>query len=199
MRHRVVSLFQVAAAASLVFSGQVFAESRADVLERIKPIGTVAVEGQAMPTPEPAAAPTADSAPAAEPAPVQTAAAPPARPMRPEQPRAPLTASGSRSPAEQAAASPAPPLPKADPRSSSFGFGAPLRPRVTGAADERTATVIGRSRPTVEFSDDPTVPPWTRLPARDAGRRASDSQQEKLRPKACGCSGPCRHHRRGKK
>ncbi len=79
MRYRVVSLFQVAAAASLVFgSGQVFAESRADVLERIKPIGMVAVEGQAMPAPEPVAAPRAESVPATEPAPVQTAAAPPA-------------------------------------------------------------------------------------------------------------------------
>ena len=84
MSHRVVSLVQVALAASLVFSGQVFAESRADVLERIKPVGTVAVEGQAMPAPEPAAAPAApmaESKPApadtAEaPAPVQTAAAP---------------------------------------------------------------------------------------------------------------------------
>ena len=81
MRYRAVSLFQVAAAASLVFSGQVFAESRADVLERIKPIGTVSVEGQAMPAPEPAAAPVAESAPAAaapasEPASVQTAASP---------------------------------------------------------------------------------------------------------------------------
>lgn len=87
MSHRVVSLVQVALAASLVFSGQVFAESRADVLERIKPVGTVAVEGQAMPAPEPAAAPVAASKPApaataeapppaAEPAPVQTAAAP---------------------------------------------------------------------------------------------------------------------------
>lgn len=79
MRYRAVSLFQVAAAASLVFSGQVFAESRADVLERIKPIGMVSVEGQAMPAPAPVAesAPAA-AAPASEPAPVQTAAAPPA-------------------------------------------------------------------------------------------------------------------------
>jgi cytochrome c len=80
VRHRVVSLFQVAAAASLVFSGQAFAESRAVVLERIKPVGVVAVEGQAMPAQEPATAPMAESAPAAapatEPAPAQTAAAP---------------------------------------------------------------------------------------------------------------------------
>jgi len=77
--HRVVSLVQVALAASLVFSGQVFAESRADVLERIKPVGTVAVEGQATPAPEPAAAqmPESKPAPAAEPAPVQTAAVSP--------------------------------------------------------------------------------------------------------------------------
>ena len=83
MRYRAVSLFQVAAAASLVFSGQVFAESRADVLERIKPIGMVSVEGQAMPAPESTTAPMAESAPApateapaTQPAPVQTAAAP---------------------------------------------------------------------------------------------------------------------------
>lgn len=87
MSHRVVSLVQVALAAALVFSGQVFAESRADVLERIKPVGTVAVEGSTAPAPEPApaaaesepapAAVVEAQAPAVEPAPVQTAAAPP--------------------------------------------------------------------------------------------------------------------------
>ena len=82
MSHRVVSLIRVAVAASLVVSGQVLAESRSDVLERIRPIGTVAVEGQAMPAP---AAPEAAAAPAAEApvqpaesAPVQTAAVAPA-------------------------------------------------------------------------------------------------------------------------
>ncbi len=83
MSHKVVSFFQVAVAASLVVSGQVLAESRADVLERIKPVGMVAVEGQEMApaaAPAPAAvaeaepAPAAETAPAAEPAPVPEAA-----------------------------------------------------------------------------------------------------------------------------
>ena len=78
---------------SFIVSGQVLAEaeSRAEVLERIKPVGTVAVEGQAAPpaaapaaAPAPAPAPMAEAKPepkpAAEkaPAPVQTAAAVPA-------------------------------------------------------------------------------------------------------------------------
>ena len=92
MSHRVVSLVQVALAASLICSGQVFAESRADVLERIKPVGTVAVEGQAMPAPEPAAAPVAES----KPAPAATAAAP----SLAQTAAAPSTAGGTASGAE---------------------------------------------------------------------------------------------------
>ncbi|MCG8056304.1 MAG: c-type cytochrome [Candidatus Thiodiazotropha taylori] len=60
------------AVASLLVSAQLFAEERPEVLERIAPIGKVAVEGAAKPAeaaPAPAAA--AESAPAAE-----TAAAP---------------------------------------------------------------------------------------------------------------------------
>lgn len=61
------------AVASLLVSAQLFAEERPEVLERIAPIGKVAVEGAAKPAeaaPAPAAA--AESAPAA----AETAAAP---------------------------------------------------------------------------------------------------------------------------
>ncbi|MEW8205393.1 MAG: c-type cytochrome [Candidatus Thiodiazotropha taylori] len=83
------------AVASLLVSAQLFAEERPEVLERIAPIGKVAVEGAAKPAeaaPAPAAA--AESAPAAE-----TAAAPAAE----------------AAPAEAApAAAPAPAAPSGD-------------------------------------------------------------------------------------
>ncbi|MCG8041933.1 MAG: c-type cytochrome [Candidatus Thiodiazotropha endolucinida] len=84
------------AVASLLVSAQLFAEERPEVLERIAPIGKVAVEGAAKPAeaaPAPAAA--AESAPAA----AETAAAPAAE----------------AAPAEAApAAAPAPAAPSGD-------------------------------------------------------------------------------------
>ncbi|MCG8018567.1 MAG: c-type cytochrome [Candidatus Thiodiazotropha sp. 'RUGA'] len=82
------------AVASLLVSAQLFAEERPEVLERIAPIGKVAVEGAAKPAeaaPAPAAA--AESAPAAE-----TAAAPAAE----------------AAPADAAPAAPAPAAPSGD-------------------------------------------------------------------------------------
>ena len=59
---------------SLLVSGQVLAEDRPEVLERIAPIGKVAVEGKAAPAPAPETpAPAAQEAAAA---PAETAAAP---------------------------------------------------------------------------------------------------------------------------
>ena len=75
----------LAGAFALLSVSQAVAEERADVLERIAPIGKVAVEGQAAPAPaeESAPAPVAVAepapeaeAPAVEPAPVAEAAAP---------------------------------------------------------------------------------------------------------------------------
>lgn len=62
----------------------------------------------------------------------------PARPAPPQQPRTPLRIDGVPTPARQAAAAPAPPPPTADPRAITYGSGVPLRPRFTGAAEERT-------------------------------------------------------------
>ena len=90
MGHAKVSCISSIAAASLVgmiVAGPVLADSRVDVLERIKPVGQVAIEGQPSPvTPaaavpaakaKAAAVPVAKSKPApAAPAPVKVAAKP---------------------------------------------------------------------------------------------------------------------------
>ena len=73
-----------AGAFALFSASPVFAADRADVLERIAPIGKVTIEGQAAPAPEPTpaaqAAAVAEAAPAATPeaAPAPIAAAAPA-------------------------------------------------------------------------------------------------------------------------
>lgn len=119
------------------------------------------------------------------------------RPSRPEQTRTPLMATGTRSPSQQAMAPPAPDLPRADQRARSFGFGAPLRPRIDGLDGQQLAPRIGprRADPPVRFRTDPTKPPWVELPAQDAGRATADAVQTRRRPKrACNCQGPCRGH-----
>ncbi len=66
--HKKVSCFNsivALVAASLIIAGPVFADSRPEVLERIKPVGEVNVEGQAAPAAEAAKAePAVASAPA---------------------------------------------------------------------------------------------------------------------------------------
>ncbi|MCW8945304.1 MAG: c-type cytochrome [Sedimenticola sp.] len=67
MSHKVVSQIKqvaVAGMAALIISGPVLANERAEVIERIKPVGQVAVEGQA----QSASAPATTAAPAAAPA-----------------------------------------------------------------------------------------------------------------------------------
>ncbi len=82
MGYRIVSCGKGLVAAmsvALIVTGPVSAadDSRADVLERIKPIGEVSVVGQAAPAPAEAAAPAAEAAPeAAAPAATPAAAAP---------------------------------------------------------------------------------------------------------------------------
>lgn len=128
-----------------------------------------------------------------------TGPAAPRRPSRPVQTRTPLTVTGSWSPSQQAAAPPAPDQPRVDSRARSFGFGAPLRPRVMGANDRQTAPRVGPGRvePALRFRTDPTTPPWVELPARDAGRAASEEVQMGRRPKrGCSCHGPCGGHGR---
>ncbi|MET0103604.1 MAG: c-type cytochrome [Sedimenticola sp.] len=71
--------------AALIVSGQALAEMRPEVVDRIKPVGKVVVEGQEAAAPAPAAeAPAAAAAPAAAPAPAAEAApAPAAAPAAP--------------------------------------------------------------------------------------------------------------------
>jgi cytochrome c len=79
-----VSSFKLAVVgmSALVFSAQLMAQSRPEVLERIAPVGQVTLEGQAVEAAPaaaaPAAQPAAPAAPAAEPAPVAEAAPAPA-------------------------------------------------------------------------------------------------------------------------
>lgn len=84
-----VSLFKsmsLAAIAALVVSTPLMAQERAEVIERIKPVGQVAIEGQAQVAETPAAAPAAAPTPeapapeAAAPAAATEAAATPVEP-----------------------------------------------------------------------------------------------------------------------
>jgi hypothetical protein len=130
------------------------------------------------------------------------ATAPATAPVRPAQPRAPLGRTGLPSARARAAALPAPRLPAPDPRAVSFGFGVPLRPRAGSAADPgsaasasdvRAGAVHGAVvlRPASRTSDvlrapnDPTTPPWQRLPP-DTARAAADRLQRTRSP-ACRC------------
>ncbi len=71
MSHKVVSQIKhlaVAGMAVLVISGPALAEERAEVIERIKPVGQVAVEGQAQSAAAPMSTAAVSPAPAAAPA-----------------------------------------------------------------------------------------------------------------------------------
>jgi len=74
--HKLVSLIKVGVVgvAALVVCGQALAETRPEVLERIKPVGQVTVTGAAA-APAPAAPAAAKAAPAAEAAPATPAPA----------------------------------------------------------------------------------------------------------------------------
>jgi Contractile injection system tube protein len=124
-------------------------------------------------------------------------AAAPSAPPAAQQPRPPLRAADLPVAAAQRPAPPAPPPPRADPRATTFGYGVPLRPRVTGAADERAGALGGlvlvgaRVRVATEapVTPDRTSAPWLALPAADPARSAADAKQELSRPAcSCGCS-----------
>jgi hypothetical protein len=116
--------------------------------------------------------------------------------MPPEQPRPRLIATGLPSPAAQAVAPPAPLPPRADPRAATFGYGAPLRPRVGGAAEERTTDgwIVVRAREQepeqAPITRDPTVAPWLQRPAL-APERATVEHIGGAGC-ACGCGGSWR-------
>jgi cytochrome c len=96
---KVVSLISLLALAGL--SGQLMAEDRADVLERIAPIGKTNVEGQAASQPAAAPAPAADTAAAEAPAAEAPAAEAPAA-------EAPAETAAAEAPAEAEAPAAAP-------------------------------------------------------------------------------------------
>ena len=95
---KINTLSMFAVLALVGFTNQLLAEERADVLERIAPIGKAAVEGQDKPAPAPA--PVAEAAPAEAPAaeaPATEAAAAPAT-------EAPAAAPVAEAPAAEPAA-----------------------------------------------------------------------------------------------
>lgn len=78
MGHRLVFCFKgvvAVLATMLIFTGPAFADTRPEVLERIKPVGTVAVEGQAAPAQASADAPVSAEAAPTEAAPTEAAPA----------------------------------------------------------------------------------------------------------------------------
>lgn len=92
---------------------------------------------------------------------------------------------------------PAPSPPRSDPRATSFGFGVPLRPRITGAAENRPGAdgwvrlgLRARSTNPPEMVD-PTAFPWLALSAGSPDRYAADQAQTTQAPGSlCGC-GAC--------
>lgn len=113
----------------------------------------------------------------------------PSKPAAPEQARTPLTTTGlTVGPAPPAPAAPAPP--RADPRDETYGFGVPLRPRVGGAAAERSGPyggwiVVGVRAP--RDDRDPTQPAWVGLRPAPAPSAPAD----RPKPCGCGCGGGC--------
>jgi len=126
------------------------------------------------------------------------------------QQRPPLRAGDLPVAAARTAAPAAPPPRKADERATTFGYGVPLRPVVSIAADDRSGAIGGtvvigiRERAVVDVptTADPTQAPWAQLSAGDAGRSAADAAQQRRRPTCscdcnvrsscgCGCGGGC--------
>jgi hypothetical protein len=84
--------------------------------------------------------------------------------------------------------------PVADPRATSFGYGVPLRPRVTGPADDRpgasTWIRVGSKPRAAEpvMVADPTLPSWVGLRTLSPDRQSADVMQRRSsRRPGCGC------------
>ncbi|HEX8391836.1 MAG TPA: hypothetical protein VF665_05690 [Longimicrobium sp.] len=94
----------------------------------------------------------------------------------------------SAAPADRSSALPrayAPP--RVDARAVSFGYGVPLRARVSGAADTRSGVVALRpyaSARDVPVTRDPTTPAWEQLPAARAGGPSTGATPVRGRPAA---------------
>jgi hypothetical protein len=93
-----------------------------------------------------------------------------------------------------ASATPAQSLrPVADDRATTYGFGIPLRPRVTGSADDRPgASTWIRIGPRPRAPEplavvDPTAPPWVALPAATSTTLASAPVHGGGPRRGCGC------------
>lgn len=113
--------------------------------------------------------------------------------QQPASEHSPLTASGFTSYSRQQAAPSAAPISNADQRATGFGYGVPLRPQI------KTTLVQGQPRicshgsfvstgrdAGPEFSSDPTLSPWVKLPARDEGRRLADEAETAKQSHVCG-------------
>jgi len=89
--------------------------------------------------------------------------------------------------------------PVADPRAATFGYGVPLRPQVTGPADDRPGAstwirVGAKPRaPEPVMILDPTLPPWVGLRPLSTDRRSGDVVHPVGRCRRAGCD--CRGHR----
>ena len=83
--------------------------------------------------------------------------------------------------------------PRADPRAVSYGFGVPLRPLVSGAAQARSGVVALRpyySAAEVPVTRDPTIPPWEQLPAASTTRELPSGGPVRRKKVGGSTSGP---------
>ena len=111
----------------------------------------------------------------------------------PGQKHTPLRSSGARTYSAQEASASAPLPPTSDPRAVSYGFGVPLRQRITTTAGQDQPRVCTTDRAHSRRSEgpprmrtDPTIPPWEQLPARDQGRDLADAATAGRRAHPCG-------------
>lgn len=147
--------------------------------------GVVATSAKKVSRSRPAAATAAEPAAAHE---VASLKSPRRRPTE----HTPLTSGGFSTYSEQQQAPATASVPNADKRTTGFGRGVPLRDRIRTTqtrVQPRICTlgapVSESSCPMPEFSTDPTVSPWIKLPARDKGRRSADRAEEERKTHPC--------------
>jgi hypothetical protein len=105
----------------------------------------------------------------------------------------PLSKSGNRTYSRQQAAKHVVSVPNADKRATGFGYGVPLREQIktTRAQDQPRICSIVSFEPTTrdagpEFSNDPTISSWVKLPTRDDSRKLADEAETARRAHPCG-------------
>ena len=106
--------------------------------------------------------------------------------------RAPMWKSGKKTHSERMAARSSPPSPGVDKRAVGFGYGAPLKPQIRTTRDsdrpkicrpDSLAATQGVAGP--EFTRDPAVFPWVKLPARDESRQMADDAETSKQAHPC--------------